>query len=124
MQIFREEKSCREYVYVYTLYTFSSMYLSSMSSHPLTFPLYESVPAGLPFTPETGEHTPLDITNYLIEHPASTYLVRVRGESMQERGILSGDIVVVDRARIARSGDIVIASFSGAVTLKILEKET
>ncbi len=53
-------------VFLYTLYIF--MLLS----------LYESVPAGLPFTPETSPGTPLDITAHLIEHPASTYLVRVR----------------------------------------------
>jgi SOS-response transcriptional repressor LexA len=45
--------------------------------------LYESVPAGLPFTPETSPGTPLDISAYLIEHPASSYLVRVRGDSME-----------------------------------------
>lgn len=45
--------------------------------------LFESVAAGLPFTPETGVGTPLDITTYLISHPASSYLVRVRGDSME-----------------------------------------
>ena len=44
----------------------------------MTLELYESVPAGLPFTPETNPSTPLDITTYLIDHPASSYLVRVR----------------------------------------------
>lgn len=84
--------------------------------------LYESVPAGLPFTPETSPGTPMDITAYLIEHPASSYLVRVRGDSMEWVGIYGGDTVILDRGRTPRDGDIVIASLDGEVTLKTLEK--
>ncbi|MBP9811869.1 hypothetical protein KBC86_00695 [Candidatus Gracilibacteria bacterium] len=84
--------------------------------------LYESVPAGLPFTPETSPGSPLDITKHLVEHPASSYLVRVRGDSMEGVGIYAGDIVVLDRGRTPRDGDIVIASLDGEVTLKTLEK--
>ncbi|GAB0174922.1 MAG: hypothetical protein HHAS10_08010 [Candidatus Altimarinota bacterium] len=85
--------------------------------------IYESVPAGLPFTPETSPGTPLDITTHLIDHPASSYLVRVRGDSMEGVGILAGDTVILDRGRTPRDGDIIIASLDGAVTLKILEKK-
>lgn len=85
--------------------------------------IFESVPAGLPFTPETSPGTPMDITKYLIEHPASSYLVRVRGDSMEWAGILGGDTVILDRGRTPRDGDIVIASLDGEVTLKRLEKK-
>lgn len=88
----------------------------------MELPLYESVPAGLPFTPETSPSTPMDITAYLIEHPASTYLVRVRWDSMEWAGIRSGDTVILDRGRTPRDGDIIIASLDGEVTLKTLEK--
>ena len=37
------------------------------------------------------------------------FLLRVRGESMIEAGILDGDIVVVRRTRDARNGEIVVA---------------
>ena len=37
------------------------------------------------------------------------FLLRVKGESMIEAGILDGDIVVVRRAQDARNGDIVVA---------------
>ena len=44
--------------------------------------------------------------------PASTkgdFLVRVKGESMLDAGILDGDLVIVQRAQDARNGEIVVA---------------
>ncbi len=41
---------------------------------------------------------------------------------MQDAGIHTGDIVILDRARTAQDGDIIIASLDGDVTLKRLEK--
>lgn len=90
---------------------------------PLTYPLFESVPAWLPFTPETGWGERMNLESYLIDHPASTYFVRVKWESMEGAGIHTGDIVILDRARTAQSGDIIIASLDGEVTLKRLEKK-
>jgi repressor LexA len=37
------------------------------------------------------------------------FLLRVKGESMIEAGILDGDLVIVQRAQDARNGDIVVA---------------
>lgn len=42
------------------------------------YPLFESVRAGLPFTPETQPTSQMDLEKYLIEHPASTYFVKVK----------------------------------------------
>ena len=65
----------------------------------------------------------MDLDSYLIEHPASTYFVRVKGDSMEGAGIYAWDIVILDRARLAQNRDIIIASLDGEVTLKRLEKE-
>lgn len=60
------------------------------------YPLFESVRAGLPFTPETHPTSQMDLEKYLIEHPASTYFVKVKGDSMEDagsgRGISSSSI--------------------------------
>ncbi len=87
------------------------------------YPLFESVRAGLPFTPETQPTTQMDLEKYLIEHPASTYFVKVKGDSMEDAGIHEGDIVILDRSRHPNNGDIVIASLDGKVTLKYFEKK-
>lgn len=63
----------------------------------------------------------MDIGAYLIDHPNSTFLVRVKGDSMKDAGIVGGDIAVVDRSREAKNGDIVIASLEGDATIKYLD---
>ncbi|MBP9779400.1 LexA family transcriptional regulator [Candidatus Gracilibacteria bacterium] len=87
------------------------------------YPLFESVRAGLPFTPETQPTSQMDLEKYLIEHPASTYFVKVKGDSMEDAGIRQGDIVILDRSLTPKNGDIVIASLDGDVTLKYFEKK-
>lgn len=85
--------------------------------------LFESVRAGLPFTPETQPTSQMDLEKFLIEHPASTYFVKVKGDSMVDAGIQQWDIVILDRSLSPNNGDIVIASLDGDVTLKYFEKK-
>lgn len=60
---------------------------------------------------------------YLIRQPSSTVMVPVKGDSMIEAGIHDGDIVVVEKNRVARKGDFVVAIVDGAFTLKELTVE-
>lgn len=50
-----------------------------------------------------------------------TYLLRVRGESMRDLGILDGDLIAVHRTQVANSGDIVVARINNEVTVKTLK---
>ena len=79
------------------------------------------VHAGLPNPIDDGEADALTIDDYLIEHPSQTVLVRVKGDSMVDAGILDGDLVVVEKAAAAKRGDIVVAIVDGQFTLKRLE---
>jgi len=55
--------------------------------------------------------------------PRADYLLRVRGESMQEAGILDGDLLAVHRTAEARNGQIVVARVGGdEVTVKRFRK--
>ena len=81
------------------------------------------VHAGLPNPIDDGEADALTIDDYLIEHPSQTVLVRVKGDSMQDAGILDGDLVVVEKTAAAKRGDIVIAIVDGQFTLKRLDLE-
>jgi repressor LexA len=68
-------------------------------------PLIGEIAAGGPLLAEE------QIEDYL-PMPASTkgdFLLRVKGESMIEAGILDGDLVIVQRAQDARNGEIVVA---------------
>ena len=73
---------------------------------------------GKGFEPEAEER--LDLNRYLVKHPASTFYVRVSGDSMTGAGINPNDILVVDRFIKHKSGNIVIASMNGELCVKRL----
>mgnify|MGYP006152331619 CR=1 FL=1 len=58
--------------------------------------------------------------NLQVRHPERTVLCRVRGESMRDAGLLDGDMVVVERNRPTKSGDIVVALVDNEMTVKYL----
>lgn len=80
------------------------------------------VPAGFPSPADDHLNGEIDLGRYLIERPASTFLMRIVGESMTRAGILDGDIVVVDRALEPGDGAIVVAVVHGEMTLKRLRR--
>lgn len=87
-------------------------------------PLAESpVRAGLPEAIEGGDADALTIDDYLIEHPSSTVLIRVKGDSMMDAGIFDGDLVVVEKKPMAHKGEIVVAIVDNQFTLKRLDLE-
>lgn len=55
----------------------------------------------------------LDLNDLLIRNPAATFFYRAHGNSMLRAGILSGDILVVDRSVTVQNGDIVLACWGG-----------
>lgn len=83
----------------------------------------ESVQAGLPNpAADTGADN-LTIDEYLVSNPSKTLLIRVRGDSMINAGILPDDLVVVEKGRTAKVGDIVVAIVENEFTLKRLGQE-
>src|SRR4030065_6573 len=60
---------------------------------------------------------------YLITRPEASYLLRVSGDSMTGAGIVEGDLVVVEKGREPKSGDIVIAEVDGEWTMKYFRKQ-
>lgn len=54
----------------------------------------------------------------LVSKPSKTVFLKVRGESMIDAGILSGDVAVVETSLQATHGDIVIAEIDGCHTIK------
>lgn len=82
----------------------------------------EKVQAGFPSPAEDLGEKRIDLTAELITHPAATFLLIVRGLSMIKFGIFDGDLLVVNRAREAKHGSIVVAVVDGEVTVKQLYK--
>jgi len=86
-------------------------------------PLYTSRPqAGFPAPGDDQIERVLDINDLVVQNPASTFFVRVEGDSMEEVGIFSGDVLVVDRAVEPKVGRIVVAAVNGEMLVKRLAK--
>lgn len=83
-----------------------------------------TVQAGFPtVADEEVEADVVFLDDFLIEKRGSTYMLEVTGESMIDAGILEGDLVLVERGRTPRRGDIVLALVDNEYTLKYLETE-
>jgi len=89
----------------------------------LMLPLFGPISAGFAAPVEEQAEETMNLENYLIRDSASTFLLRVRGDSMINAGIHEGDLVVVERGREPKVGDIVVAVLDGEFTLKRLKKE-
>ena len=78
------------------------------------------VSAGFPSPAEDYAQKRLDINEYLVRNPISTFFFTVKGDSMQEADIFDGDILVVDRSIEAAHGHIVVAFVNGERLVKRL----
>jgi DNA polymerase V len=79
-----------------------------------------AVACGYPSPAQDYYDGPIDLTEMLVEDKAATFVVRAAGHSMTDAGISDGDELLVDRSKIARDGDIVVAVLDGQLTIKRL----
>ena len=80
-------------------------------------PLVGRVAAGSPLLAVENIEMHCQVDAQLFK-PRADYLLKVRGLSMRDAGILDGDLVAVHRAREARSGQVVVARLHDEVTVK------
>ena len=80
----------------------------------------ERVAAGFPSPADDYMEVGIDLNEQLIQHPTSTFFLRVSGESMLGAGIHHGDLLVVDRSLDPRPGRVVVAVLDGELPLKRL----
>lgn len=91
---------------------------------PVQLPLFASpVRAGFPNPADDHVEQDIDLNDYLIHNPASSFLLRVAGDSMIQAGIFPGDVVIVDRSLSARQHDVVVAVVEGEFTIKRFERQ-
>ena len=99
----------------------SEIFSVNMSTPPCVIPLFESrVQAGSPSPADELLAGTIDLNEYLIQHKTKTFLVRVSGESMKDAGIFPKDLLIVDKALKAISGNVVVAILNGEFTVKRL----
>jgi repressor LexA len=88
--------------------------------------------AGLPLIGRVAAGSPLLAQAHIERHhpinpdmfsPRADYLLRVRGLSMRDAGILDGDLLAVHRTHEARNGQIVVARIDDDVTVKRYQRQ-
>ena len=83
----------------------------------LELPVVGRVAAGSPILAEEHLQGRYQVDPNLFT-PRADYLLRVRGMSMRDAGILEGDLLAVHRTPEARTGQIVVARLANEVTVK------
>ena len=86
----------------------------------LRLPVLGRVAAGTPIGADAhdGEVVLLDRSFFF---PSPDYLLKVKGDSMRDDGILDGDLIGVHRQSTASSGQIVVARIDEEITVKRLK---
>lgn len=82
----------------------------------------EKIPAGFPSPAEPYVADYLDFNEYLITNPSATFAARSGGYSMLDAGIGKDDIMIIDRSKTPKHGDIVMADLGNEFTIKRLYK--
>ncbi|GGG18331.1 LexA family protein [Pontibacter amylolyticus] len=89
----------------------------------IDLPLFASyVSAGFPSPADDYLEDRIDLGKYLVQNPTSTYMMRVKGNSMQDANIHDGDILVIDKALTPTDGLPVVCFLDGEFTVKTFRK--
>jgi DNA polymerase V len=96
-------------------------------SRPALAPPVQSFPvalvglsAGFPSPAQDYEDKRLDINQFLVRNPNTSFIFKVKGDSMRDADIFNGDMLVVDRSIEAQHGNIVVAFVNGERLVKRL----
>ncbi len=89
----------------------------------MMLPLFGPISAGFAAPVEEQAEEMITLDTYLVGDRASTFLLRVKGDSMIDAGIHEGDIVIVNRKKTPKPGDIVVGVLDGEFTLKRLKRD-
>lgn len=76
------------------------------------------IPCGFPSPALDYAEEELNVNDYLLRNPASSFAVEAKGDSMVDAGIFEGDVVFIDRSVRPRLGAIVLAFIDGEFTIK------
>ncbi len=82
-----------------------------------------AVEAGFPSPADDFLDAPLDLNREFVQNPASTFFVRVSGESMAGDGIGDGDLLIVDKSLPPHDGCIAVCYVDGEFTVKRVKLE-
>ncbi|MFX1514245.1 MAG: transcriptional repressor LexA [Promethearchaeota archaeon] len=91
---------------------------SDIHAQTVDIPLVGSVPCGSPVFAEENIEGVFPISTRLTPSPYRYFLIRAVGDSMTEKGIHDGNLVLVRQQSTADTGDLVVALVDGEATIK------
>ena len=78
-----------------------------------------TIQAGFPMSSEEEARAEvISLDEMLVRNPDTAYVLTVEGDSMIDAGIMKGDMVIVERSKRPKSGDVVVAEVDRGWTLK------
>lgn len=92
------------------------------STNEMHLPLVGRVAAGLPILAEQNVEETLTLPTSIVGDDSS-FILRVRGQSMINAGIFDGDYIVVKEQHDAHDGEIVVALIDDSATVKTFYRE-
>lgn len=90
--------------------------------HFQTIKILGTVEAGWPSPAEEELVDTIGLEEWLIKNRESTFMLKVSGDSMIDAGIHPGDMLLVERGRTPKNGDVVVAEVDTQWTLKFFQK--
>jgi repressor LexA len=87
-------------------------------------PILGTVAAGRPILSEENYEGAMPVHSSLLKKKANYFVLRVRGDSMIQAGIMDGDLAIIEKKESAQNGDIIVAVVDEAVTLKRFFRES
>ena len=93
-----------------------------VANNVISLPLVGRVAAGTPILAEQNVEESLSLPTSIVGD-SSSFILRVRGESMINAGIFDGDYIVVKEQQDAHDGEIVVALIDDSATVKTFYRE-
>ncbi|WP_159467971.1 LexA family transcriptional regulator [Dyadobacter sp. 3J3] len=88
------------------------------SDHAIILPVVAGISAGFPSPAADFIDVAIDLSKEIVKNPSSTFLGRVKGDSMQDIGIDDGDIIVVDKSLPYKDNCIAVCFIDQEFTVK------
>lgn len=98
--------------------------MAQKDHHNIKIPYFPGgASCGFPSPADDFAENELDLNEYLIKHPASTFFIRARGTSMIDASIHDGDILIIDKSLEPKNNSIVLACIDGEFLIKRFVKK-
>jgi len=90
----------------------------TLTRNPRALKLAGEVCAGIPTSAEEDLRGIVSFDEYLVRHPETSFLLSVTGDSMIDAGIREKDLVIVEKNKEPKNGDIILAEVDGNWPMK------